>query len=208
VLLVFTAPFVQLARNGDLVELGMVTVVMISGVLAVSGRARTLLVAIVLALPVIATKWTSHYRPDLVPQGLLPSLAAAFILYLARVQLGYVLRTRQVDSEVICAAISVYLLMAVVWAFAYMTVAQLIPDSFGGSNGDETVHMRMGFAPFYFSVITLNTVGYGDIFPVSPFARMLAMMESTTGLFYIAVLISRLVAAYSARAGESGSSSS
>jgi hypothetical protein len=46
----------------------------------------------------------------------------------------------------------------------------------------------------YFSFITLSTVGYGDITPVSKVARMLAAAEATTGLLYVAVLIARLVA--------------
>jgi voltage-gated potassium channel len=54
-----------------------------------------------------------------------------------------------------------------------------------------------GFSALYFSVITLCTVGYGDITPVSRVARMLAMTEAITGLFYMAVLISRLVSVYS-----------
>ncbi len=54
-----------------------------------------------------------------------------------------------------------------------------------------------GFNAFYFSFITLSTVGYGDITPVSKVARMLAATEAMTGLLYVAVLIARLVALYS-----------
>jgi hypothetical protein len=53
------------------------------------------------------------------------------------------------------------------------------------------------FSALYFSIITLTTTGYGDITPVASVARMLAMMEAITGTFYVAVLISRLVALYS-----------
>ena len=53
---------------------------------------------------------------------------------------------------------------------------------------------------FYFSFITLSTVGYGDITPVSRIARWLAAMEAMTGSLYVAVLIARLVALY--RSGE------
>ena len=44
-----------------------------------------------------------------------------------------------------------------------------------------------GFTGFYFSFITLSTVGYGDITPVSRIARWLAAMEAMTGLLYVAV---------------------
>jgi hypothetical protein len=55
-----------------------------------------------------------------------------------------------------------------------------------------------GFNAFYFSFVTLSTVGYGDITPVSKVARMLAALEAMTGLLYVAVLIARLVSLYSA----------
>ncbi len=57
-----------------------------------------------------------------------------------------------------------------------------------------------GFNAFYFSFITLSTVGYGDITPASRIARWLAAMEAITGSLYVAVLIARLVALY--RSGE------
>jgi hypothetical protein len=54
-----------------------------------------------------------------------------------------------------------------------------------------------GFTGLYFSFITLSTVGYGDITPVSRAARLLTAMEAVTGLLYVAVLIARLVSLYS-----------
>ena len=54
-----------------------------------------------------------------------------------------------------------------------------------------------GFNGFYFSFITLRTVGYGDITPASRIARRLAAMEAMTGLLYVAILIARLVSLYS-----------
>lgn len=58
--------------------------------------------------------------------------------------------------------------------------------------------MLDGFNAFYFSFTTLCTVGYGDITPVSRGAKMMAVLEAITGLFYVAVLISRLVSIHSA----------
>jgi len=47
----------------------------------------------------------------------------------------------------------------------------------------------------YFSFVTLTTLGYGDISPVSPIARSIAILEALTGTLFLAVLISRLVGA-------------
>jgi voltage-gated potassium channel len=85
------------------------------------------------------------------------------------------------------------------WTMAYWLVDQLTPGgafSFNTTTGKQSMN---GFNGFYFSFITLSTVGYGDITPVSRIARWLAALEAMTGLLYVAVLIARLVALYSSR---------
>ena len=78
-----------------------------------------------------------------------------------------------------------------------MLIAYLTPGAFvftGGFQGESSME---GFNAFYFSFVTLCTVGYGDVTPASNVARMLVVMEIISGLFYMAVLVSRLVAVYS-----------
>jgi hypothetical protein len=79
---------------------------------------------------------------------------------------------------------------------AYAILAQLDP-AFTISAGAESGARMDGYKAFYFSFITLCTVGYGDVVPASKVAQMLAIVEAIAGLFYVAVLISRLVAIYS-----------
>ena len=56
-----------------------------------------------------------------------------------------------------------------------------------------------GFNALYFSFTTLSTVGFGDIVPVSGAARMLAIVEAVFGMFYVTLLIARLVSLYSSK---------
>jgi hypothetical protein len=76
-------------------------------------------------------------------------------------------------------------------------VAAISPTAFAFNTTTGAKESMHGFNAFYFSFVTLSTVGYGDITPVSKVARMLAAMEAMTGLLYVAVLIARLVALYS-----------
>ena len=87
-------------------------------------------------------------------------------------------------------------MLGLLWTVAYWLVDQLDPGAFA-FNTNEGRQSISGFNAFYFSFVTLSTVGYGDITPVSKVARMLAAMEAMTGLLYVAVLIARLVALYS-----------
>jgi hypothetical protein len=111
--------------------------------------------------------------------------------------LRFVLRAPMVTVEVLCGSIAAYLMLGLMWTVAYWLVDQLTPGgafSFNTNGGGESIN---GFTGFYFSFITLSTVGYGDITPVSRAARWLAAMEAMTGLLYGAVLIARLVSLYS-----------
>jgi hypothetical protein len=95
----------------------------------------------------------------------------------------------------------VYLLLGMVWAQAYVLVAQITPDAFQFPVAEHSERHIGGFKAFYFSFSTLTTAGFGDITPVSKVARTLAIMEAVTGNLYLAILISRLVGRYSSSAG-------
>ena len=88
-------------------------------------------------------------------------------------------------------------MLGLMWTMAYWLVDQLTPGGAFSFNTNSGTRSMNGFNGFYFSFITLSTVGYGDITPVSRLARWLAAMEAMTGLLYVAVLIARLVALYS-----------
>jgi hypothetical protein len=113
--------------------------------------------------------------------------------------LGFIFRSSQVDSEVLCAAIAGYLMLVLLWSLAYTLVSQVVPESFVFTVGPESGHTMKDSTATYFSFVTLCTVGYGDIVPVSGIARSLAMMEAGIGVFYMAMLISRLVTLYSSK---------
>ena len=204
VLLFVVSPFVELIPGGNLIETVLITLVLVMGVLAVGRRRRTLVVAVILALPAFIGKWVNHFRPDLIPTEVFLVTGLLFVIFVVAHLLGFILRAPRVNSEVLCAGISTYLLLGLSWSFAYLLVAQLAPDAFFLNNGTTTGHSMHGADAFYFSLITLSTVGYGDIIPVSNVARMLAAMEAITGSLFVAVLIARLVALYSSERLRSG----
>jgi len=111
--------------------------------------------------------------------------------------LHFILCAPVVNVEVLCASIAAYLMLGLMWTMAYWLVDQLTPGGAFAFNTNTGKQSMKGFNAFYFSFITLSTVGYGDITPVSRIARWLAAMEAMTGLLYMTVLIARLVSLYS-----------
>ena len=91
-------------------------------------------------------------------------------------------------------AVAAYLLIGMMWSLAYYLVTLCIPEAFSVQGsltaGDrESLQSKL----FYFSFVTLTTLGYGDIVAVHPVARMLVILEGVTGQLFPVILISRLV---------------
>ena len=199
VLLFVATPFVEDLRYGANLEVSLMTLVLVSGVLAVGRSRNTLIWAAVLVVPAVTARWIHHFFPEHVFMAAVFLVAGLVYLVFLVVQfLRFILRAPRVNSEVMCAGISVYLLLGLAWTLGYLLVATLADaqhPAFVFNAGPATM---TSFNAFYFSFVTLTTVGYGDITPVSNVARALAALEAMTGTLFVAVLISRLVALYSA----------
>jgi Ion channel len=191
------APFVEEIEGGELIVSALFSLVLLAGVVAVADSKRVLVIAIVLAIPAIAGRWMNHFRPDLVPPHVFLTAGLILIAFVVANLLRFVLRAPSVNADVLCASISAYLMLGLMWTLAYWLVDQLTPGGAFSFNTNAGTRSMNGFTGFYFSFITLSTVGYGDITPVSRIARWLAAMEAMTGLLYVAVLIARLVSLYS-----------
>ncbi len=196
-LLFMAAPFVEILPHGKLIESILVTLVMVSAVLVTGGKRWTLAITLALVTPALAGKWFNHFAPNLVPAPVFLVATAAFFVFIVGRLLQFILRTPRVDTNILCAGLAGYLMLGLLWIPVYVLTARLTPDAFAFTTGPQSGSMMEGFNAFYFSFITLCTVGYGDVTPVSNVARMLVVMETISGIFYMAVLVSRLVAVYS-----------
>jgi voltage-gated potassium channel len=101
------------------------------------------------------------------------------------------LHTSEVTSSVIAEAFISYLVIAIAFSQVYWILNELVVDSF---NQKVTATHTAEF--LYFSMITLTSIGYGGIVPVNPYVRLVAALESMTGIFFVAIVVARLVSAY------------
>ena len=113
---------------------------------------------------------------------------------LAGGMLAFVLRERKLTFDSIFATIAAYLLVAGMFTQIYMCLLTWNPASFSLPAGvaGRPVHLLQADMT-YFSLVTLATVGYGDVLPATSTARMLAMIQAVTGQFYIAVVVAIFV---------------
>jgi voltage-gated potassium channel Kch len=104
--------------------------------------------------------------------------------------LDFILKSERVSREIIYAAILLYLLAALMWAFLYTFLEWLDPTSFNLNLSQ----VQSNFAAFkYYSFVTITTLGYGDIVPVSEVAKAFAITEAVVGQLYLVVAVAWLV---------------
>jgi hypothetical protein len=170
------------------------SLVVVAGVLTTFGQKWLHGFAVVLAAAILPLNFVEAIRPGLVVALLTTGLSLLYVGLLLVTLLLRIFRAGLVTIHRIAGAIVVYLLLGALWAFLYQVVALTIPQAFrlpedlAGSGSEALQRLLM-----YFSIITLTSTGYGDITPVHPVARLLAMFEALVGQLYLAITLARLV---------------
>jgi len=154
------------------------------------------IIASVLVLPLIVATWSTYFVEIRTFSLFSRIFGALFFAYAAINILRIVLKSEKVTRETIFAAIVAYLLIALMWAFLYMILERVSPGSFSfpdwGGRG-ETMQFE------YLSFVTITTLGYGDITPVTDKASALVIIEAVVGQIYLVVLVAWLVGMHVSR---------
>lgn len=175
------------------------SLLMISAVYACAEKGRALIVALLLVIPAVLAEWIGYFT-SILELSLAGRVAAAlFLAHVIRIIVRHMMHTRKVNANLIFGAISVYLLIGLFWAIAYSALEVAQPDSFtvkplnvadDPATRPETVPLR-SFT--YYSLVTLTTLGYGDIVPVTPSAQIASSLEAVVGQLYLTILVAGLV---------------
>ncbi len=197
VLLLFLSPFFRGDGFGGVILRILFTLVLFSAVYVASARRSYLVIAACFAVPWVMLSWSRMAWGGTVFWNAADISADLLLIGLNVFTLGVVLvrtvKAEAVDLDVLCGAISVYLLLGVTWAVCYRVIETLAPGSFALIEPDIAADWSQ---LLYFSLTSLTTLGYGDITPLSPVARVWSTLEAVTGVLYIAILIARLVSLY------------
>ncbi len=195
VALIMASPFFEGTRMGHLALNVLLCVTLLSVANVTSNDRRIKLGALALSVLVIYLIFAES--GSLVS----PTGTAGLILYAVIIVatialvLRRIVKARVVNFDLLCDSVGVYLLIGLFWTLVFMAMDTLYPGAFDGIS----LTMESGWSDFlYFSFSTLTTLGYGDITPAGNVARVWSSLEAVTGVFYIAVLVARLVSIYRA----------
>ncbi len=169
-------------------------------VLYVFPSRREFTLACMLAVPTLLGRWlVLGFHHNVLLTVVVLVCWACFLGLTAFVVLQQVLTATRVTNDTISGAVCGYLLLGLIFAFLYALVELSFPGSFlvDGKVSRPELHrlfyQREIGSLIYYSYVTMATLGYGDIAPLSAPARMMAVMEAIAGQFYVAILIARLV---------------
>ncbi|MFA0085741.1 potassium channel family protein [Vibrio sp. 10N.261.51.F12] len=130
-----------------------------------------------------------------IPEMDVAMLALTFTFFFTTFQstAKQVLFKGEVNTNKVIGSVALFLLLGLMWAIVYLLILEFSPAAFTGM---ERISWGENFSnAAYFSFITLTTLGYGDISPVTPLAKVIVYLEAITGVFYMAIVVSSLVSA-------------
>jgi hypothetical protein len=194
VVLIFVIfPLRQAGLSGRVfLDLVMVSL-MISGALATKQNRIVTVITVALVIVGAVLLWAARFYPTPFFMIISSVFSTIILLLYVRIVLLVMFREGPVTWSRIQGGICAYLLLGMAWASAFNVVEQIHPGAFHFVTEPGNMD-QLTLKLIYFSFATLTTVGFGDILPVHPFARSLAIAEAIVGQLFPAILIGALVA--------------
>jgi hypothetical protein len=172
------------------------TVIFIFIISTIRLKRSQVIIASVLVLPLIIATWSTYFVEIRTVSLLTRIFGVLFFAYAAINILRIIAKSEKVTRESIFAAVVAYLLIALMWAFLYTILERVSPGSFSfPETGSWGQTMRFE----YLSFVTITTLGFGDITPVTDKASALVMIEAIVGQIYLVVLVAWLVGMHVSR---------
>jgi hypothetical protein len=157
---------------------------------------RHVLGTVVLLGVALATRVAYEMSPGRVMLLLAHATGVVFLAWSAALLFRHaVAAPGRVNQTRIIGAVCVYLMLGVIGAAVASSIAAMQPGAFRfpeGVSGDRPYFEMESSSFLYFSFVTLATLGYGDITPMTPLARTFSWMLAVSGQMYIAIVVARL----------------
>jgi hypothetical protein len=182
-----------LLSNGEAKDIfpGLVVCVPLFGVIALTNWKRSIpLVALFVVMVTLCWLIYGFDQVD-VARSPIAYIACVYYIYAIIALASEMLKNESLIDDRVYGGISIYLMAAMMFSSIHRHVSAVDPNAYFLTLGDKPILLLWNDA-IYFSISTITTVGYGDIIPMSAWARATCMLEAIVGVFITIVFIARL----------------
>ena len=164
--------------------------ILASAIFAISHKKNHMIAAVLLAAPMVVFVWAYKLYESTWMLALNSICGVAFFGFIIVIILKFIFSRDEIEKDLIAGAAVVYLLIAVIWTHLYRLIDLVHPGSFSIAESQTMDYV----APFvYYSFVTMTTLGYGDIFPVTTAAKSSVILEAIIGQLYLVIMVAWLV---------------
>ncbi|MDX1707264.1 MAG: potassium channel family protein [Desulfobacterales bacterium] len=194
-LVLLVNPFIRpLGLTGHLLSTVFIAMIPLASAYALTKDKKKAIVVLIIAAPFVMLDGLNVFFENRFLMVVALSFGTILYFYIVVSLVIKLLSIRIITADLIFCAISIYLLIGIMWGGIYSVLEGIAPGSFS-----DTTDL------FYFSFVTLTTVGFGDVAPLSVLSRRLAVFEAAMGSIYMAVIIAMIVGRYMSRQEEQNS---
>lgn len=186
------APFFKESRVSEAFFATSLVTMLVFCILSISESKRFVTLSMIFSVPLIAKGFQPLIGSYEINTLFFSLSGAFFMLMVIYVMIHDIFQTSVVDGPIIVGSVSIYILVGLFFGFVYLSIEYFHPQSFNFIS-EKTVGVENISEMIYFSFITLTTLGYGDIAPISMFAKIASSIEAILGQVYLTVLVARLV---------------
>jgi len=200
VLVMLVNPFIrQTGKIGYFFATMLITMIPLASYHALTEDRKRAITILLIAAPFVILDGINMFFANRYLMVVAYSFATILYFYIVVLLVRNLLSQKIITANLIYCAISIYLLIGIMWAGLYVVLEGISPGSFSGISDNADL--------VYFSFVTLTTVGFGDVAPLSILVKRLAVFEAAMGGIYMAIIIAMIVGRYMSMQAELDSES-
>jgi len=173
------------------------SLIMLLGVYSLGRNRKVFWVGLLIMAPALISRWTSYFIDSQFVYGIAEISISFFLFFTFIMIIGHILQEKKISLDTLYGGIVAYLFIALCFSSLYNGIHIFNNNAFLFNGALESIGKSIDAQTFgdftYYSLITLSTVGYGEITPFSPYARFASALQGILGQLYLTIFLARLV---------------
>jgi hypothetical protein len=179
------------------------SLIMLLGIYSLGRNRKVFWVGLLLMIPALISRWITYFMESQLAYGIAELSASVFLFFTFLMIIVHILQEKSISLDTIYGGIVAYLFIALCFSSLYNGIYIFNNDAFLFNGALETIGKSIDTQTFgdftYYSLITLSTVGYGEITPYSTYARFSSALQGILGQLYLTIFLARLVGMHIAK---------